>query len=101
MEIPEENQILQTGADVSATVLKIAHHGSRTSSSTGWLIEAGANQFIPATSARSSLMLKTAVISAGRNNKFKHPNTDVVERLKQFGMDIRLTAKEGTVHLAW
>ncbi len=86
MEIPEENAILSMGADVSATVLKVAHHGSRTSSSTGWLLASHPD---------------VAVISAGRNNKFKHPNTDVVERLKQFGMDIRLTAKEGTIHLAW
>lgn len=94
METPEENQILATGADVSATILKVAHHGSRTSSSTGFLL---------ATIAQSSLIDKKipAIISAGRNNKFKHPNTDVVERLKQFGMDPRITAKEGTIHLTW
>lgn len=101
MEIPEEDGILQTGADVSATVLKVAHHGSRTSSSTGWLIEAGAHPFGPAEPHEAPLMLKTAVISAGRNNKFKHPNTDVVERLKQFGLETHLTAKEGTIHLSW
>ncbi len=86
MEVPEEHKILATGADVSATILKVAHHGSRTSSSTGWLLASHAH---------------TAVISVGRNNKFKHPNTDVLERLEHFGLTTRMTAKEGTMHLSW
>ena len=101
IEMRQEDAILAAGEDVSATVLKVAHHGSRTSSSTGFLIEAGANPFpIPEVRA-PPLRLQTAIISAGRNNKFHHPNTDVVERLKQFGLETHVTAKEGTIHLAW
>lgn len=86
MEMPEEDAVLATGADVSATILKAAHHGSRTSSSTGWLLASHPD---------------VAVISAGKNNKFKHPNADVIARFIQFGMTPRITAEEGTIHLSW
>lgn len=58
------------GVDVrldSTEILKVAHHGSKTSSSEDWL---------------RILNYQTAVISCGANNRYGHPNGEVVERLK-------------------
>lgn len=52
---------------LKSTILKIPHHGSKTSST------------------KSFLMLvnpKDALIGVGKNNKFGHPNAEVLERLK-------------------
>src|SRR3989338_1197260 len=38
MEVAEEEDVLASGADVRADILKIAHHGSRSSTSTGFLL---------------------------------------------------------------
>jgi competence protein ComEC len=61
-----ENQLLAYGHAVHADVLKVAHHGSRTSS-----IDA----FLEAVSP------SIALISAGYENSFGHPHPDVLSRL--------------------
>lgn len=53
---------------LNSTALKVAHHGSKTSS-----IE----EFI------QTVNPKFAFIGVGVNNKFKHPNEDVIERLRK------------------
>ncbi len=55
------------GERLRADVLKVAHHGSRTSTTPA---------FLRAVNPRS------AVISAGRDNRFGHPHADVVTRLE-------------------
>lgn len=85
-EEPTENAILHTGADVSANVLKVGHHGSKTSTSTGFLLEAHP---------------QVALISAGKNNKFHHPDQLVLDRLIHFGIPFHVTKDEGTIHLVW
>jgi len=65
-------------------VVKVAHHGSATSS-TPTLVE---------WAACSSGM---ALISAGRKNPFGHPNRKVVDRWKEAGMNVMTTAEEGAV----
>lgn len=65
-----------------ADVLKVAHHGSTTGSSYG---------FLEAVSA------KTAVISVGRNNDYGHPDFDILNRLRATGSDIFRTDKNGTI----
>lgn len=52
-----------------ATVLKLAHHGSKTSSS-GEILEA--------------IAPKLAIISAGEDNRYGHPHREVIERLDAF-----------------
>lgn len=61
-------------------LLKVAHHGSKTSSSTTWL-----NRFRPYAST----------ISAGRGNRYGHPNPDVMERLLASGSMIYRTDEQG------
>ncbi|RPK28062.1 ComEC/Rec2 family competence protein [Paenibacillus xylanexedens] len=71
-------------SSVSIDVLKVAHHGSKTSSTEAWL------QYWNA---------KTAVISAGVNNTYGHPNPGVMERLEATGSDIYRTDQMGEVQM--
>lgn len=82
MEEPEERTILSAGIDVSADILKVAHHGSRTSSSTGFLMAVKATE---------------AVVSVAVENSYKLPNSDVLDRLKNFGMKLHLTSLSGSL----
>jgi competence protein ComEC len=65
-------------------VLKVAHHGSRTSSSSA-LLESWRPQF--------------AVISCGRGNRFGHPTLEVLQRLEAIGATILRTDLEGQIEL--
>lgn len=79
-----EEAILASGADIDADILKVPHHGSKTSSSTGFLL---------------AITPRLAVISAGRKNQFGHPTPLVVDRYRHFGIPLRVTAEEGTISL--
>ena len=70
-------------ANLRSTVLKVAHHGSKTSTMP---------QFLAAVSP------EIAVISAGADNPFGHPSPEVVERLvDRLGKDkVYLTSENGT-----
>ncbi|HQD88265.1 MAG TPA: hypothetical protein PLZ87_06120, partial [Methanomassiliicoccaceae archaeon] len=63
-------------------VLKVAHHGSRYSSS---------EQFLSATSP------EIAVISAGAGNTYGHPHEEALERLEASGATIYRTDMNGTM----
>jgi len=63
-------------------ILKVAHHGSRTSTSQE-LLDAWRPQI--------------AVISCGRGNSFGHPAPEVIERLKSVGVTIYRTDRDGEV----
>jgi competence protein ComEC len=64
------------------TVLKVAHHGSRTSSSPSFL-------------QRTRPLL--AVISAGSRNPFGHPSPEVLGRLQAAGIRVYRTDVDGSV----
>ena len=66
LEMEGERALLQAGADVRSDVLKVAHHGSASSTS---------SEFLAA--VRPSL----AVIGVGADNSFGHPGQAVLERL--------------------
>lgn len=72
MEEIAEKEILKTYKDNSnmfkSTVLKVCHHGSKSSSTEEFL-----NVVNP----------KIALIGVGENNNFGHPNTEVLERLER------------------
>lgn len=69
---------------LSATILKIAHHGSNTSSY---------EEFI------KKVNPKIALIGVGKNNKFGHPSKEVIERLKNINCKIYRTDKNGEIIL--
>ena len=82
METKAEKDLLDQGADLSATVLKVGHHGSDTSSSYSFLRE---------------VMPEYAVISVGENNDYGHPNDDVLSRLRDAGTTVYRTDEQGTI----
>ena len=65
-------------------VLKAGHHGSDTSS---------CSEFLDITSPQ------TVIISAGLDNRYKHPNIAAIERFQNAGSDIYGTFKSGTIVL--
>jgi len=81
-----ERTLVEARADIRADILKVPHHGSKSSSSTGFLL---------------AVQPTVAVISVGKNNSYGHPNPAVLERLKAQGIEIRRTDLEGNIRLSW
>ena len=77
-----EHDMVDSGYDLSATVLKVGHHGSDTSSSYVFLRE---------------VMPKYAVISCGKDNSYGHPTEGVLSRLRDVGAQIFRTDLQGDV----
>ena len=77
-----EKKILNDGINVDCDVLKVGHHGSKTSSS---------EQFLSAATP------DYAVISCGENNKYSHPNDEILIRLKNVGAEILRTDLKGDI----
>lgn len=77
-----EDQILNSIDQVD--ILKVAHHGSKTSSTTNFL-----NKVRP----------KYSIISVGRNNFYNHPNQDVIERLMDIVSTIYRTDEMGLIKI--
>jgi len=75
-----EKDVAWLGVDV----LKVGHHGSKTSTSEEFL-----NQIKP----------KVAIISAGKDNNYGHPNIETLERLESIGAEIYRTDEQGTILL--
>jgi competence protein ComEC len=79
-----ENAILSRGLPVNAQVLKVAHHGSRRSSSMAFL-----NVVRPA----------VAIISVGASNPYGHPHQETLDRLSAVGAAIYRTDLQGTIQV--
>ena len=77
-----EQAILDRGADLSATVLKVGHHGSETSTSYPFLRE---------------IMPKYAVISVGTDNTYGHPTQDALSRLRDAEVTVFRTDLQGDI----
>lgn len=72
----------KNGGALKSTVLKLGHHGSRTSSSKVFL---------------SAVDPEYAVISAGKDNKYGHPHKEVTELLALLKIPSISTAEHGAV----
>ena len=68
--------------ELNSSILKVGHHGSKTSST---------KEFIEIVKPKISL------IGVGKNNKFGHPNDEVIERLKSIGSKIYRTDEMGEI----
>jgi competence protein ComEC len=79
----EENWLLSQETALRSTVLKVGHHGSRTSSTMAFL---------------GAVSPRLAVIS-NRPDAPKHPHPETLERLRQARAQVLETGREGTIHL--
>jgi competence protein ComEC len=77
-----EAHLLKKPLDFTSTVLKVAHHGSRHSSSARFL---------------AAVQPQAAVISCGRNNDYGHPAQETLRRLESSGAHIFRTDQQGEV----
>lgn len=86
LEAEGERELMQAFPNLRADVLKVGHHGSRTSST---------SEFI------NTLNPKTAIISCGRDNRFGHPHGEVVKILQENKIEILRTDDSGMVYYQW
>lgn len=80
IENETERELLASGSLGKINVLKIAHHGSNTSS---------IQEFLDVTKPQY------AIISVGENNTFGHPNRNVLKRLEKNGVEVFRTDQNG------
>ncbi len=80
-----ENKIMEyySKESFNIDILKIGHHGSNTSSSFNFL-----NFINP----------KEAIISVGKNNKYHHPNKEVIDNLNSLNIKYYRTDEIGSIH---
>lgn len=79
----DEEKLAANGEDIHATILKVGHHGSKTSSSVEFL---------------KSVSPKFAVISVGADNSFGHPHSDTLKNLTENGAKIFRTDRDGAIY---
>lgn len=77
-----EDQILATGVDIHASILKVAHHGSKYSSTKHFV-----EQVAP----------RVAVISDGAGNTFGHPHAQTLQTFQDLNIQVYRTDTFGTV----
>lgn len=80
-----ENFLLQEETILQSDIVKVPHHGSRTSST---------QEFIEATKA------KYAIIPVGKTSRFGHPHLEVVERWEKSGAKVLTTGEHGTITIS-
>ena len=78
-----EQVLVDSGVDLSATVLKVGHHGSETSTGYVFLRE---------------VMPKYAVISVGEDNSYGHPTEDVLSRFRDADVTVYRTDMQGDIY---
>jgi len=86
----EEDLVHAYGTDLNADILKVAHHGSASSSTVSFL---------------SAVNPSVAVVSVGRDNRFGHPDPSVMEMMGEKGIEVFRTDLCGAVvlliHRGW
>lgn len=80
-----EKQMLHQYPELKADILKLGHHGSKTSSSIDFLYHINPN---------------IALISSGKNNRYAHPDLEVLKNLQETGIHALNTAEVGMIQIA-
>ena len=81
-ELHAEQHLLANGTPLQADVLKVGHHGSRTSTTPAFL---------------DAVSPTIAIISAGPGNRYGHPHAEVLERLQEGVPEVYNLAETGGV----
>ena len=77
-----ERELVSSNTDLDSDFLKVAHHGSKTSS---------CEEFI------QSVSPETAVIQCGKDNSYGHPHKEVLEILEKYDITILRTNEQGDI----
>lgn len=83
LELGGEEQLVKNFPMLRADVLKVGHHGSKTSSSSLLL---------------DHIKPKAAIISVGKHNRYQHPHSSVIKELKRRKIIIFRTDENGAVY---
>ena len=88
LEAAGEKDLLESYSSelTELTILKIGHHGSKSSSSEEFL---------------SALQPALSIFSTGADNRYGHPSADVVERFTELQLKTLNTAENGTIRLLY
>jgi competence protein ComEC len=78
----ENRLVAEHGASIAADLIKVGHHGSRTSTGDSLL---------------DVVRPRLAMVSVGRRNRYGHPNPAVIQRLQQRGVQIVRTDESGSM----
>ena len=84
MEAYAENQLVQSGADLKADVLKVGHHGSYSSTSQAFL---------------AKVSPEYGIISCGRDNEYGHPHREPLTQLQKADVELFRTDLMGDIVL--
>ena len=84
IEVGTERRLILNGSDLNADILKVAHHGSKTSTVEGFLYEVSP---------------QVAVIQVGEKNRYKHPSLEVLNQLENFGIKYYRTDIDGDIEV--
>ena len=86
LTVKGEKEIMKTDAYLKSDVLKLGHHGSKTSSSVPFL---------------NAVNPMYAIIPSGKNNRFRHPSKEVVQRLDSLDIPYINTAERGSISITF
>ena len=81
-----EGKVTEEIEDRNIQILKVAHHGSKYSTTEEFL---------------ENCLPKTAIVSAGKNNSYGHPHKEVLERLEENGCGIYGTYLKGAITIRY
>ncbi len=84
MEMPLEKYLASLHGNIKSAILKVGHHGSKTSTSDEIL---------------EKVQPEYAVIPVGKDNKYGHPNLEVLKRLRDLNIKTFRTDEDGTVEI--
>lgn len=79
-----EKQLIEQVEQIESDVLKVGHHGSKTST---------AEEFV------KIVMPEIAIISCGENNRFGHPHFETLETLAKYGINVLRTDQTGDIKI--
>ena len=82
LEEEGEREVMASYPNLPVDVLKAGHHGSKGSSSPAFL---------------AHISPQIALISAGQNNRYKHPHQETLERFQAQNMTIYRTDQQGAI----
>jgi len=80
-----EESLILSSFDLKSKILKVSHHGSKTSSSQKFL---------------EKVLPEIAIISVGEN-RYGHPHREVLETLEKYGINVLRTDKKGDIKISF